>query len=81
MYSFHQYEGAMEVSGSPTEKAVLQWGVKLGMNVVKSESIVLHVSPFNSTKKRGGVAVRGKVTIHLFDAFMIMFIVVLLLCR
>ncbi|EYU26961.1 hypothetical protein MIMGU_mgv1a020650mg [Erythranthe guttata] len=69
--------------GSPTEKAVLQWGVKLGMkfDVVKSESIVLHVSPFNSIKKRGGVAVRGKVTIHLFDACMLMFIVVLLLCR
>ncbi|KAL9157280.1 hypothetical protein ABFS82_09G132900 [Erythranthe guttata] len=59
---FLSKEGAMEVSGSPTEKAVLQWGVKLGMkfDVVKSESIVLHVSPFNSTKKRGGVAVRGK---------------------
>ncbi|EYU26420.1 hypothetical protein MIMGU_mgv1a024499mg [Erythranthe guttata] len=80
---FLSNEGAMEVSGSPTEKAVLQWGVKLGMkfDVVKSESIVLHVSPFNSIKKRGGVAVRGKVTIHLFDAFMLMFIAVLLLCR
>ncbi|EYU23642.1 hypothetical protein MIMGU_mgv1a019391mg [Erythranthe guttata] len=74
---FLSNEGAMEVSGSPTEKAVLQWGVK----VLLSQSVVLHVSPFNSIKKRGGVAVRGKVTIHLFDAFMLMFIVVLLLCR
>ncbi|EPS71825.1 hypothetical protein M569_02931 [Genlisea aurea] len=59
---FLSKDGALEVSGSPTEKAVLQWGVKLGMkfDIVKSESIVLHVSPFNSTKKRGGVAVRGK---------------------
>ncbi|KAL7112402.1 hypothetical protein ACP275_04G001900 [Erythranthe tilingii] len=59
---FFSSEGGMEVSGCPTEKAVLQWGVKLGMkfDVVKSESIVLHVSPFNSIKKRGGVAVRGK---------------------
>ncbi|EYU23662.1 hypothetical protein MIMGU_mgv1a018880mg, partial [Erythranthe guttata] len=53
---FLSNEGAMEVSGSPTEKAVLQWGVK----VLLSQSVVLHVSPFNSIKKRGGVAVRGK---------------------
>ncbi|KAF2309916.1 hypothetical protein GH714_005605 [Hevea brasiliensis] len=48
--------GDLEVSGSPTEKAILVWGVKLGMNfdAVKSESTVLHVFPFNSAKKRGG---------------------------
>ncbi|PIN07951.1 Calcium transporting ATPase [Handroanthus impetiginosus] len=59
---FLSKDGGVEVSGSPTEKAILQWGVKLGMkfDIVKSESIVLHVSPFNSTKKRGGVAVRGR---------------------
>ncbi|KAG6428773.1 hypothetical protein SASPL_106810 [Salvia splendens] len=59
---FLSKDGKVEVSGSPTEKAILQWGVKLGMKFdnVKSESIVLHVSPFNSTKKRGGVAVRGR---------------------
>lgn len=80
----------MEVSGSPTEKAILQWGLEvvscsilshrvltirtivdpcmnhfwqlgLKFDAVKSESIILHVSPFNSTKKRGGVAVRGQV--------------------
>ncbi|KAK6118714.1 hypothetical protein DH2020_047519 [Rehmannia glutinosa] len=67
---FLSKDGGLEVSGSPTEKAILQWAVKMGMkfDVVKSESIVLHVSPFNSTKKRGGVAVRGrtgsKVHIH-----------------
>ncbi|XP_019196763.1 PREDICTED: calcium-transporting ATPase 9, plasma membrane-type-like isoform X2 [Ipomoea nil] len=50
------------VSGSPTEKAILTWGVKLGMkfDVVRSDSVVLQISPFNSTKKRGGVAVRGQ---------------------
>ncbi|GER28339.1 calcium-transporting ATPase [Striga asiatica] len=55
-------DGVLEVSGSPTEKAILQWAVKLGMKfeVVKAESIVLHASPFNSTKKRGGVALRGR---------------------
>lgn len=85
-------EGGLEISGSPTEKAILDWGVKvlviiiqyilfglafeqkrthitygakfqLGMkfDVVRSESIILHVSPFNSTKKRGGLALRGRV--------------------
>ncbi|KAL3632149.1 Calcium-transporting ATPase 9, plasma membrane-type [Castilleja foliolosa] len=59
---FLSKDGVQEVSGSPTEKAILQWAVKMGMkfDVVRAESIVLHVTPFNSTKKRGGVAVRGK---------------------
>lgn len=52
--------GAEEVSGSPTEKAILSWGVELGMKfeAVRSEAIVLHVCPFNSEKKRGGVALQ-----------------------
>ncbi|KAJ9568504.1 hypothetical protein OSB04_004470 [Centaurea solstitialis] len=59
---FSSKDGAyIEVSGSPTEKAVLQWGIKIGMNfdVVRSQSSLLHVCPFNSSKKRGGVALRG----------------------
>ncbi|KAL2539089.1 Calcium-transporting ATPase 9 [Abeliophyllum distichum] len=62
--------GGIEVSGSPTEKAILHWGIMLGMkfDVVRSESILLHVCPFNSTKKRGGVALRrltdSQVHIH-----------------
>ncbi|KAK9099789.1 hypothetical protein Scep_023219 [Stephania cephalantha] len=61
--------GDVEVSGSPTEKAILSWGVKLGMKfeVVRSQSEVLHVFPFNSEKKRGGVAVglpNSEVHIH-----------------
>nr|KAJ0211390.1 hypothetical protein LSAT_V11C400219350 [Lactuca sativa] len=50
----------VEVSRSPTEKAILQWGVKLGMNfdVVRSECSVIYASPFNSEKKRGSVAVK-----------------------
>ena len=60
---------SIEVSGSPTEKAVLQWGVKSGMKFddVKSECTLLHVSPFNSTKKRGGVALRrqGDSRVHI----------------
>lgn len=61
--------GDLEVSGSPTEKAILVWGVKLGMNfdAVRSESSIIHVFPFNSLKKRGGVAVKlpdSEVHIH-----------------
>ncbi|GFY97362.1 autoinhibited Ca(2+)-ATPase 9 [Actinidia rufa] len=55
--------GDIEVSGSPTEKAILHWGVKLGMNfdVIRSESEVLQVSPFNLEKKRGGVALKKDI--------------------
>ncbi|XP_021665208.1 calcium-transporting ATPase 9, plasma membrane-type isoform X2 [Hevea brasiliensis] len=61
--------GDVEVSGSPTEKAILSWAVKLGMefNVCRSQSKVLQIFPFNSEKKRGGVAVQrtdSKVHIH-----------------
>uniref|UniRef100_A0A0A0K7J1 Calcium-transporting ATPase n=1 Tax=Cucumis sativus TaxID=3659 RepID=A0A0A0K7J1_CUCSA len=61
--------GGIEVSGSPTEKAILSWAVKLGMKFddIKSESKVLHVVPFNSEKKRGGVAIKranSEVCIH-----------------
>lgn len=55
-------EGAndIEVSGSPTEKAILNWALQVGMNFVtaRSESSILHVFPFNSDKKRGGVAIQ-----------------------
>ncbi|XP_057453394.1 calcium-transporting ATPase 9, plasma membrane-type-like isoform X2 [Lotus japonicus] len=52
--------GETEVSGSPTEKAILSWAVKLGVNFdhIRSSSTILHVFPFNSEKKRGGVAVK-----------------------
>ncbi|XP_048227667.1 calcium-transporting ATPase 10, plasma membrane-type isoform X2 [Ricinus communis] len=61
--------GETEVSGSPTEKAILVWGVKLGMNfqASRSESTIIHVFPFNSQKKRGGVALQlpdSEVHIH-----------------
>lgn len=86
------------MSGSPTEKAVLQWGLdvtsfnivllyfgisclmkctggkcsfllvydfsfkifQLGMNfdLVRSNSSIIHAFPFNSEKKRGGVALK-----------------------
>ncbi|XP_061990308.1 calcium-transporting ATPase 10, plasma membrane-type-like isoform X2 [Rosa rugosa] len=61
--------GDVEVTGSPTEKAILQWALKLGMNfeATRSQSSILHVFPFNSEKKRGGVAVKlpnNEVHIH-----------------
>ncbi|GMN55248.1 hypothetical protein TIFTF001_024359 [Ficus carica] len=61
--------GEVEVSGSPTEKAILSWGLRLGMNfdVARSESSILHVFPFNSEKKRGGAAVKlpdSQVHVH-----------------
>lgn len=62
--------GELEVTGSPTEKAVLLWGLKLGMDFesVRLQSTVLQVETFNSIKKRAGVAVKvsetGKVHAH-----------------
>ncbi|OVA07520.1 Cation-transporting P-type ATPase [Macleaya cordata] len=61
--------GEVEISGSPTEKAILSWGVKLGMKFdeIRSQSSVLHVFPFNSEKKRGGLALKlpdSQVHIH-----------------
>ncbi|KAI4379676.1 hypothetical protein MLD38_005941 [Melastoma candidum] len=52
--------GEAAVSGSPTEKAILIWGLKLGMNfkAIRSEFAIAHVVPFNSEKKRGGVAIK-----------------------
>ncbi|XP_056166527.1 calcium-transporting ATPase 10, plasma membrane-type-like isoform X1 [Syzygium oleosum] len=59
----------VEVSGSPTEKAILHWGLKLGMNfeAIRMESSIIHVFPFNSEKKRGGVALKltnSEVHVH-----------------
>ncbi|KAI8015115.1 Calcium-transporting ATPase 8, plasma membrane-type [Camellia lanceoleosa] len=61
--------GNIEVSGSPTEKAILQWAVKLGMNfdAIRSTCSIIHAFPFNSEKKRAGIALKladSKVHIH-----------------
>ncbi|XP_062226645.1 calcium-transporting ATPase 5, plasma membrane-type-like isoform X2 [Phragmites australis] len=68
--SIFEPEGGQEpeVTGSPTEKAMLSWGLKLGMkfNETRSKSSILHVFPFNSEKKRGGVAVDlGGSEVHI----------------
>ncbi|XP_025803541.1 calcium-transporting ATPase 5, plasma membrane-type-like isoform X8 [Panicum hallii] len=60
--------GAAEVTGSPTEKAILSWGLMIGMDFkdVRSKSSIIHVHPFNSEKKRGGVAVQVSDTeVHI----------------
>ncbi|KAF5954888.1 hypothetical protein HYC85_007744 [Camellia sinensis] len=61
--------GKTEVSGSPTEKAILEWAVNLGMNfdAIRSTCSIIHAFPFNSEKKRGGIALKladSKVHIH-----------------
>ncbi|KAL6292501.1 hypothetical protein ACE6H2_000643 [Prunus campanulata] len=61
--------GGVDVSGSAIEKAILRWGIKLGMNFedIRSQSSVLNVVPFNSEKKRGAVALRlpdSQVRVH-----------------
>jgi len=52
-----------EISGSPTEKALLSWAVMdLGMDIdeVKQHCEIIHVETFNSEKKRSGVLIREK---------------------
>ncbi|XVF31147.1 hypothetical protein REPUB_Repub16aG0120600 [Reevesia pubescens] len=52
-----------EISGSPTEKAILSWAVlDLGMNLddPKQNYELIQVEAFNSEKKRSGVLIRRK---------------------
>ncbi|KAL5702173.1 P-type Ca(2+) transporter [Ranunculus cassubicifolius] len=59
-----------EFSGSPTEKAILQWAVlELGLDTqnVQRNLTILHVEAFNSQKKRSGVLMRkddGIIHVH-----------------
>nr|XP_043611487.1 calcium-transporting ATPase 12, plasma membrane-type-like [Erigeron canadensis] len=59
-----------EYTGSPTEKAILSWGVTnlgIDMEKLKEDSTILHVETFNSEKRRSGVSVKRKEdnTIHV----------------
>ncbi|CAI5965767.1 unnamed protein product [Closterium sp. NIES-65] len=61
--------GEAEVSASPTETAIIQWALALGMdyNRLRHSSDIISVEAFNSTKKRAGVAVKragGDVVVH-----------------
>ncbi|XP_027352017.1 calcium-transporting ATPase 12, plasma membrane-type [Abrus precatorius] len=63
-------ESEPEISGSPTEKAILLWAVSdLGMDMdeLKRTHKVLHVETFNSEKKRSGIAIRKQTnnTVHV----------------
>lgn len=52
-----------EVSGSPTEKAILSWAVfdlKMEMDVLHQSFELLNVEAFNSEKKRSGVMMRQR---------------------
>ncbi|KAF3457665.1 hypothetical protein FNV43_RR02323 [Rhamnella rubrinervis] len=47
-----------EITGSPTEQAILSWAVKelkMDMEEVARNSTILHTEPFNSGTKRSGV--------------------------
>ena len=53
----------VEISGSPTEKAILSWATfYLGMNIdeIKQTCEIIHFEAFNSGKKRSGVLVKRK---------------------
>ncbi|KAI5679743.1 hypothetical protein M9H77_00970 [Catharanthus roseus] len=59
-----------EISGSPTESAILSWAVsEMGLNIEQLEQQyeILFVETFNSKKKRSGILVSNKNTrgIHL----------------
>ncbi|KAG5407315.1 hypothetical protein IGI04_013434 [Brassica rapa subsp. trilocularis] len=65
---FRSESGEVQVSGSPTERAILNWAIKLGMDfdALRSESSAVHFFPFNSEQKRGGVAVKSPdSTVHV----------------
>ncbi|KAM1083777.1 hypothetical protein ACFX19_022534 [Malus domestica] len=53
----------IEISGSPTEKAILSWAVhvaKMDMQKVVKSCNTLYVEAFNSQKKRSGVLMKRK---------------------
>ncbi|XP_048332903.2 putative calcium-transporting ATPase 13, plasma membrane-type isoform X2 [Ziziphus jujuba] len=53
-----------EISGSPTEKAILSWAVEdlnMDMEETTRKCSILHIEAFNSQKKRSGVLLKRKV--------------------
>ncbi|KAI0501520.1 hypothetical protein KFK09_016465 [Dendrobium nobile] len=52
--------GKLEILGSPTETALLEFGLSLGGNfpAVRQQTKLIKVEPFNSTKKRMGVVLQ-----------------------
>lgn len=61
VYKSSSSESKTEISGSPTEKAILSWAVtefSMDMEKLKKSYAILHVETFNSEKKRSGVLVK-----------------------
>ncbi|XP_015867407.3 putative calcium-transporting ATPase 13, plasma membrane-type [Ziziphus jujuba] len=53
-----------EITGSPTEKAILSWAVEdlnMDMEEITRKCSILHVEAFNSKKKRSGVLLKRKI--------------------
>ncbi|KAL6646113.1 hypothetical protein ACP70R_017721 [Stipagrostis hirtigluma subsp. patula] len=52
--------GKREILGTPTETAILEFGLSLGgdFQAVRKESTLVKVEPFNSAKKRMGVVIQ-----------------------
>ena len=60
-------EAVEEISGSPTEKAILSWavfGLGLDIDEVKRECETVQVEAFNSEKKRSGVLIKRRSRIR-----------------
>ncbi|KAK3148063.1 hypothetical protein QOZ80_3BG0290140 [Eleusine coracana subsp. coracana] len=53
-------DGKREILGTPTETAILEFGLSLGgdFSAVRKESTMIKVEPFNSAKKRMGVVIQ-----------------------
>ncbi|KAG6471342.1 calcium-transporting ATPase 7, plasma membrane-type-like [Zingiber officinale] len=54
-----------EITGSPTEKALLSWSIsdlRMVAEEMKKKCVVIHVEAFNSEKKRSGIFVEEKAS-------------------
>ncbi|KAI3668106.1 hypothetical protein L6452_43181 [Arctium lappa] len=68
--SVYKSGNTFDYSGSPTEKAIMSWGImNLGMEMekLKNDYTILHAEAFSSEKLRSGVLIRKKDdnTIHV----------------
>ncbi|CAB4292147.1 unnamed protein product [Prunus armeniaca] len=64
-------DSEIEISGSPTEKAILSWAVhgsKMDMQKVVKSCSILYVEAFNSQKKRSGVLMKRKADNNTIQA-------------
>ncbi|XP_021819005.1 putative calcium-transporting ATPase 13, plasma membrane-type [Prunus avium] len=64
-------DSEIEISGSPTEKAILSWAVhgsKMDMQKVVKSCSILYVEAFNSQKKRSGILMKRKADNNTIQA-------------